>query len=371
MFPPGPAIIERPGVRLRPDRDRAHRRQELLHQLGQRQVVGRALLGPRSPPRSPRRRQGRHRLQRVTPLHGYPSPSGGDRPRRLPRPGAAILYAETGPREAGRPDQDCRLDPSLQPLLEQGDDGGLLGAEVGQPLGELLLGPSLEGLEHRAVEVGLDHLGVDVALPADRGRVAQPLGDVLDGPDDVLLGLRLRVERLELAERQRGQDGPGPGPEVLGGELAAGGLADVLVDVGRVDRPGLTLLVQVLEQLLAREVPAPADDPGEPGVGQVDLVLDPALAPELEPDRLPADPDVPVAHRGQAERLVGPGVFLVADPDQGRLQEPDDRRQHLLARQPGRARSASVRFRIAGNAEANAIIRPYFDSSRTVRHRGW
>ena len=38
---------------------------------------------------------------------------------------------------------------------------------------------------------------------------------------------------------------------------------------------------------------------------------------------------------------------------------------------PGRARSASVRFRIAGNAEAKAIIRPYFDSSRTIRHRGW
>ena len=43
--------------------------------------------------------------------------------------------------------------------------------------------------------------------------------------------------------------------------------------------------------------------------------------------------EVPVAHRGQAERAVGPGVLGVADPDQGHFEQADDRGEHLLARQ--------------------------------------
>ncbi len=41
-----------------------------------------------------------------------------------------------------------------------------------------------------------------------------------------------------------------------------------------------------------------------------------------------------LAHRGQPVGLVLLRVFGVADPDQGHFQQPDDRRQHLLARQP-------------------------------------
>ena len=122
---------------------------------------------------------------------------------------------------------------SLAP--QQRHDRGLLRPQVVQRLGQLALDALAHDLERSALEVGLDHGRVDVALPADRRRVAEPLGDRLDRAHDVLLRLGLAVERLDLLERLRGQDGAGPGAEVLGREVVAGDLAQVLVDVGRAD----------------------------------------------------------------------------------------------------------------------------------------
>jgi hypothetical protein len=62
----------------------------------------------------------------------------------------------------------------------------------------------------------------------------------------------------------------------------AGDLAEVSVDVGRVDRVPPARLVEVLEEGLARQIAAIRDDPGEPLVGEVDRVLDAALALKSE-----------------------------------------------------------------------------------------
>jgi hypothetical protein len=64
-------------------------------------------------------------------------------------------------------------------------------------------------------------------------------------------------------------------------------------------------------------------------------VLAATLSPEPEADARAADPCVPIAQRGQPERAVQPGVLVVADPDQGQLEQPHDGRQDLLARQAG------------------------------------
>ena len=66
---------------------------------------------------------------------------------------------------------------------------------------------------------------MDVALAADRRRVAEPARHPLDRLGDVALGGGLAVEALELAERPRGQHGGRPGAEVLGGEVVARDLA--------------------------------------------------------------------------------------------------------------------------------------------------
>ena len=49
---------------------------------------------------------------------------------------------------------------------------------------------------------------MDVALAAHGDRVAQIIGDLLDGARDVALGRRLGVEALELAQRQEASTVP-------------------------------------------------------------------------------------------------------------------------------------------------------------------
>src|SRR5262245_13276118 len=68
-------------------------------------------------------------------------------------------------------------------------------------------------------------------------------------------------------------------------------------------------------------------------------MVDAALAAEAESDPGAADSRMPVAQRCQAETAVGPGVFLVADADQGVLEQLDDGGEDFFA---GRAATALV-----------------------------
>ena len=112
------------------------------------------------------------------------------------------------------------------------------------------------------VQVGVEHGRVDVAPAADRRRVAEPLGDASRSrATTCVLGLGLRRRRgSNPGAPCGGQDGAGPGAEVLGGEVLAGDLAQVGVDVGRADRLRLAVVVEVLEQLLPGQVLAALDD---------------------------------------------------------------------------------------------------------------
>src|SRR5687767_12336997 len=105
---------------------------------------------------------------------------------------------------------------------------------------------------------------MDVALAADGSGVAELLRDRFDRRDDVLLALRLRIDRLHRPQRGRGQDGPGPGAEVLGREVAAGDLAEVIVHVAGADVARLAVVAYVREQLFAGQVLAAFDDPRQP-----------------------------------------------------------------------------------------------------------
>ena len=96
---------------------------------------------------------------------------------------------------------------------------------------------------------------MDIGFAADRRRVAERLGDRLEHrleADAVLAG---GADRLE------GDDARAPGAEMLGGEILAGRRADIVVDVGRADRMGLAVAVDILEEVLARQVLAAFDDP--------------------------------------------------------------------------------------------------------------
>src|SRR5256886_11878847 len=176
---------------------------------------------------------------------------------------------------------------------------------------------------------------MDVALLRHRGRVAELVGNPGDGTDQLLLG-RTRIRRAgRVTQESRGEDGAGPGAEILGREILAGDLLQVLVDISRVDGLDLAVAVDALEELLSRDFEEPLDDSRHPAVVQFDRVLLPTLTPEGEADLGADDVDVPVAQRRQPVGAVLLSVLVIPDADSGVFKQADDGREHLLLWQAG------------------------------------
>src|SRR5581483_4557300 len=133
---------------------------------------------------------------------------------------------------------------------------------------------------------------------------------------------------------------PRPGAEVLRRDVAAGGLAQVRVDVVRRDRLASALRIEILEQLVARQVLALLHDASEPPVGDRDGVVDAALAAESELELRALDLDVAAAERGETERAVRLRVLVVADADQRLVEQAHHGREDLAPRQVARAQVA-------------------------------
>lgn len=172
---------------------------------------------------------------------------------------------------------------------------------------------------------------MDVALAADAGGVAKFHGDALDGLDDVLLGGAEGGRLGEFAQSECGEHGAGPGAEVFGGEVLAGDFFEIGVDVGGGDAAAAAVCVKVLEEFLAGDVAAFFNSVGEFAVVEGDVVELAAFAFEAETDAAALYLDVFVAHGGEAEGVIGAGVFVVADADEGGFEKLDDGGEHLAA----------------------------------------
>jgi len=174
---------------------------------------------------------------------------------------------------------------------------------------------------------------MDIALAADRGRIPQLLRGRAHGRRHMRDAHALLAPHAP-AQPARHVHASIPGAEVLGADLVvAGDFLQVFVHVGRADRLHLARVVHVLEELLPRQVADAPDHAREPGIVDGDAVELAALAAELELDARAVHLHVPVAHRREAEGVVLLGVALVADADAGALEQPNDERQHLAARQ--------------------------------------
>src|SRR5690606_33844833 len=135
--------------------------------------------------------------------------------------------------------------------------------------------------------------------------------------------------------------GPGPRPEVLGCELRAHRLPEIVVDVGRGHGAPAAIAVDVLKELLARKVLTSFDDACEPCVGERHRMSHTALAAELQLELVAAYPRVPVVQGRQSVRSVGSRVVAVADAGQRTLQQLHDRGDDVC---PGQCRRPQVDF---------------------------
>src|SRR4029077_10237884 len=111
----------------------------------------------------------------------------------------------------------------------------------------------------------------------------------------------------------------GPGAEIFRGNVLAGDLAQIRIDLFRADRVMIAVVVEILKQLVARQVATAFDDARESAIVDVALVAVAALAAEAEMNVAAVDARMAITQCRQPEALVLPGVFVVTDAEQSQL----------------------------------------------------
>src|SRR5690606_13531307 len=119
--------------------------------------------------------------------------------------------------------------------------------------------------------------------------------------------------------------------EILGAETQAGRLAYIGVDVLRADRPVLARLVNILEELLARQFLNRAQDLGDAPIRQLHRPPLTRLAGEAKIHLRAINLKVATAQRRQPEAVVLLRIGVVADSHQGFVEKPDNRRDDTRA----------------------------------------
>src|ERR671937_2145479 len=89
--------------------------------------------------------------------------------------------------------------------------------------------PGPEILDRSPAERLVDHGGADVGATRDRRRISEFLADVTHHRRNSPLRLTICLGRSVLGQCNRGEERPAPRAEVLGGELLAEVLANVVV----------------------------------------------------------------------------------------------------------------------------------------------
>ena len=220
-----------------------------------------------------------------------------------------------------------------QPALQQPEHRRFAGRERVRGLRDAASALG-DGRQHRAIHVGVENRRMDVALPAHRLGVAQPLGDRFDGAGRCCV---LACASESNASKSRSSCAASTVPAQVRKSLDVKSSPVISRRYAFTSAESIVCRLPssstILEQLLPRQIAARLDDAGEPAIVEVDLVLDAALAAERERHLAAAHLDVAVPQRRQAERTILAGVLVVADADQRLLEQLHDRREHFLLRQ--------------------------------------
>ena len=187
-----------------------------------------------------------------------------------------------------------------------------------------------------------DDARVDVGSPAHGRSVAQVFRDLLDDPSDRAPPAADRAARHRRDRQPHGgEHGRVPGAEILGADLQAGQLLEMIVHVGAVQLVPPSALV-VGEQRIAARGPGleRADHLADLRVGdRLDAFIT-ALGGIAEHDLTVREADVLPPQRGQAIGSVVLGVSLAAHPEEAEVEQPHSGREHPL---PGQAASGQLR----------------------------
>jgi len=134
---------------------------------------------------------------------------------------------------------------------------------------------------------GYDLLGkgwMDIAFAADGRCISEMLCCCLNDLHDIFLSLGLGIKSSHFLQRFGYSDRTTPGTEIFGGEALIRDLMQVFVYVVRLNFAQLPVFVDVLEELVSRQILAALDDFGKLTVPDIDDVLFAPLATKMELD---------------------------------------------------------------------------------------
>jgi len=223
------------------------------------------------------------------------------------------------------------VDFKIEPLAHQAEHRRLFRLEPGELVAQLGLNLAIDVFKKLSIEIGIQHFRMNIAFSADGRRITEPGRDPLDRYLDILLGVRLGVEALEFREGHRRQYSPCPCTEIFCGDIHASNLAKIVVDIRGRYRPTLAVRVDILEQVLPRQLLTGFDDPCYPPVLYLQAPRLAALALEVETQFATCHRNVTAAQRCQAVTAIIFRIILIADPDQRRLEQIDPSRAPFRA----------------------------------------
>ena len=167
---------------------------------------------------------------------------------------------------------------------------------------------------------------MDVAFPADGGRVSEALGYALDRLYHVLFRLGFGAEDANLFQGHRRKHRPCPGAEVLRRELLAHVLLDVVIQppAGETAEPVAVAVAE--EPPPARRLEQLAHRLGELLVDDRRSDEDSVLGAETKADSLAVNTHVVLAQGRDPERPKALRVALVADSEPAQVDQPHRQR---------------------------------------------
>src|SRR6185312_2606566 len=115
---------------------------------------------------------------------------------------------------------------------------------------------------------------------------------------------------------------------MLGTEAVAGRLTDVHVDVLGSHRSPAAVFVEILKELLARNVLRAAHNACDAAVDQLELPLLARLALKGKTQAGTGNVDMAVAQSCEAKAFVVAGIGSVPNSDHGIVEQPDDGADH-------------------------------------------
>ena len=195
-------------------------------------------------------------------------------------------------------------------------------------------------------KVALDHLSsletvqdvrANISRAANRRGVAKGFGGLLDSCHDLLFLDRLSVCQINPGAGQsaRADERAGPGAKIFRAKTLAHHFFDVVIDVRPFDIDEFTIPVLILENFFRRTLEQFAHYSGDRAIFQLLMLLDLALASEIEGHQITFKGHVFGPESGNSITAILAGIDLAAGSDEAGGQNAEDAGHYSFASESG------------------------------------